>query len=371
MKLLGFRLPTKNNETRALSFANSFGTDVLTPTAVGNGFLSLPVVFGCVRLIASRISSLPVRVLDGSEKVVDSPQWLVKPNDLMPTRELITGLVWSLLLDGSAFILPNYDDTGRVVGLTLPNPRQVTLRANSDDEIVFNVLGQPYSNPIIHAKYLAIPGELRGTAPVEAARVAIASGEASQEFIKDQFTNSATMNYALVAKEPMAIEDKMSLAAQVKALHHGAKNSYLPLVLDSEISIKSLSITAEQAQFLQLSTWTSAAIAGQIFGVDPTLMGISQPGSTLTYSNAIDRERNLWTDTLQPIVHTIEAALSYLLPADQRVDLNEQPLLLGSPRDRASIANTMANINTANQNELEETFSQTEIRAVLGYQPLS
>ena len=378
MRILGIKLPDKKQATstlaeeRAISLA-SFGFDNVDDFSTyssdsRSGFHSLPVVYGCIRLIATRLSSLPLRVLDDNEREMPVPEWLANPNMHCTSRELITGMVWSLLIDGSAFLLPTYSDSGRIEGITVPHPRQVNVYCDLDGDVLFNVLGQRWHAPIVHAKYLALPSSLRGTGPIDAARLAVESGKASQTFIRDSFTRAATMNYALIAKDPMEAVEKRALAAQIKAQHHGSRNSYLPLVLDSEISIQALSITAEQAQFLQLSTWTAATIAGQLFGVDPSLLGIVQAGSSLTYSNAIDRERNLWTDVLQPLAMIIEGSLSTLLPDGLRADLNERELLLGGPRDRAAIARSMAAINSS-AGETNDVFTSDELRAVLGYQP--
>ena len=376
MRLLGLKVPERTvpqaQEERAINygsfgFSTEHGFDLLASDS-RSGFDSLPVVYGCIRLIATRLSSLPLRVLDDHEREVPSPLWMLRPNAYCTSRDMITGMVWSLLIDGSAFLLPLYGDSGRLEGITVPHPKQVHLWCNAAGEIVYSVLGQEWEDQIVHAKYLALPSSLRGTGPIEAARLAIESGKASQTFVRDSFTRAATMNYALIAKDPMDKVEKRALAAQIKAQHHGARNSYLPLVLDSEIAIKPLSITAEQAQFLQLSTWTAATIAGQLFGIDPSLLGIMQSGSSLTYSNAQDRERNLWTDVLQPLARIIEESLTQFLPEGQKADLNERELLLGGPRDRAAIARSMSAIN-ASAGEAEHIFSRDELRAVLGYQP--
>ena len=81
------------------------------------------------------------------------------------------------------------------------------------------------------------------------------------------------------------------------------------------------------------------------FGIDPTLMGIQQPGSQLTYSNTPGRERQLWLDALNPLMVRIEEVISKLLTGRQVLDFKEQELLLGGLSDRSQVARNLALIN--------------------------
>ena len=368
MRVLGFRVPSSEPPAkRATISPNAVKKDLSEILAKpSDGFRNLPVVYGCVRLISSRLSSLPLRVLDSEGNLAASPTWLTAPNSYLSPRELISGLVWSLLIDGSAFIVPLQDSAGRTESLVLPHPKQVGVRATQAGEITYTLFGLPYEKEILHAKYASIPGEARGISPLDSGKVAIASGEASQDFVLASFSRGATMSYALIAKDSMEEEDKQALAAQLIARHHGANRSYFPLVLDSDMGIEPLSISAEQAQFLELSTWTAATICGSLFGIDPSLLGIVQSGSSLTYSNNLDRERNLWTDVLQPLAVILEETLSKLLPEGFRVDINERPLLYGGPRDRATLARTMAAINASERKEgAEAPYSTEQLQRIL------
>lgn len=103
---------------------------------------------------------------------------------------------------------------------------------------------------------------------------------------------------------------------------------------------------------------TGAQIASQIFRVDPSLVGIAQSGSSLTYSNLVDREAQLYRDAIRPLAYRIEQTLTSLLPAGQTLDLDARALLAGSPRDAAQLAATLKQTGC---------FTINEVRERLGY----
>jgi HK97 family phage portal protein len=104
--------------------------------------------------------------------------------------------------------------------------------------------------------------------------------------------------------------------------HAGAARSHLPGVLTNGATWRSITITAEQAQFLETRRYTDAQIAGQLFRVDPTMLGIPVEGTSLTYNNVESRGIHLARHTLMPWIVRVERALGRMLPRPQFVRFN-------------------------------------------------
>jgi phage portal protein BeeE len=80
--------------------------------------------------------------------------------------------------------------------------------------------------------------------------------------------------------------------------HGGSRRSHLPVVLTGDAKWQGITMTQEQAQFLETRRYTDAQIAGQMFRVDPTMLGIAVDGTSLTYSNLEGRGTHLVRHTL-------------------------------------------------------------------------
>jgi HK97 family phage portal protein len=90
----------------------------------------------------------------------------------------------------------------------------------------------------------------------------------------------------------------------------------------------------QQAQFLATRKFTSAEIAGQMFMIDPTELGIGIEGSSLTYANLEQRNTRFVRVTLLPWIVRLEKALSDLLAQPRYVKFNLGALLRGDLQTR-------------------------------------
>lgn len=321
----------------------------------------LPVVYGCLQVLTQALCSMPMRVLNEQRKEVRKPSWLEKPTPGFTGSDLVSQMVVSLVQQGNAFLLP-VRVSGEVAEVFCAKPDSVHPQVDLDGFVTYDVGGQPYGGEIVHVRYIALPGQVMGLSGWDTAMGVVQIGSASKDFVYRHFNQSAFLQMALVAKGSVAPEDKIELAAQVRAAHMGgAAKAWSPLVLDNDMTVQQLSMTAEQAQFLELTTMTNAEIAAQIFRVDPSLLGITQTGSSLTYSNLVDRSAQLYNDVVHPLAVRIEDALSELLPLGHRVDLDSRRWLSGSPRDQAQIATRMNAVGAFTVNEIREAMGYVAI----------
>jgi len=130
------------------------------------------------------------------------------------------------------------------------------------------------------------------------------------------------------------------------ASHGGSSRSHLPVVLSGETTYQAIAVTPEQAQFLESRQFSDAQIAGQLFLVDPSMLGISTGGSTLTYQNLEQRGHHLVRHSLLRWIVRVENGLSQLLPGSQHLKFNVNGLMRGDLTSRYNSYKTAAEINT-------------------------
>ena len=137
----------------------------------------------------------------------------------------------------------------------------------------------------------------------------------------------------------------------------------LPGVLESGATWKPTGVTNEQAQFLATRKFTAAEIAGQMFLLDPSDLGIPVEGTSLTYANLEQRNARRVQVTLLPWIIRIEKALSALLFEPRYMKFNVEGLLRGDTLNRFqayALAETI-NASAATRGEAP-LFKTTEMR---------
>jgi HK97 family phage portal protein len=108
----------------------------------------------------------------------------------------------------------------------------------------------------------------------------------------------------------------------------------LPGVLQDGAVWKPTGVTNEQAQFLATRKFTAGEIAGQMFLLDPSDLGIPVEGTSLTYANLEQRNARRLQVALLPWIVRIEAAISALLFNPRYMKFNVNGFLRGDLKTR-------------------------------------
>ena len=334
----------------------------------GEEYRTLSIIWGCIRLISTRISGLPAVIEDEDGKRYRQPVWVKKPAQWCAWEDLLSGAVVSLLHYGNWYVIVERDGAGRVTGLCPLDPRCVTVESTPDGRLLYRVNGRLVVHEIIHQRYIAVPGNAVGVGALDAARMAIKISDAAEGYVARHFSQGAQLQVALTTKDMLPASSKKDIAAQVNAKAVGPENAYAPLVLDGGLDVKNLSMTTEQAQFIELTRWSDAKIAAQIYGLHPSMMGIVEAGTQLTYYNLQDREGQLWRDALGPLARRIQSALTMLVSPPRKLRLDSTQVLSGALKDQIRMAVDMANINRFSDHNV---YSINEIRAMTGHRPIA
>ena len=300
--------------------------------------MQLLTVYGCVRLITDSISTLPVDTFRrGGEDVreeIPKPLWLTQPTVDLDFTSWCTQVLTSLLLHGNAYVAVTRNDAGRIVELVPLDPTKVLVRRDRGRK-VFVIAGMPYTGELLHLCGLMMPGSDVGLSPIEYARQSIGLGLASVKFGSQFFEGEGNMPGVIEMPNKAQPETLKAIAQHWQRMRRNGGRG-LPGVLQEGAMWKPTGVTNEQAQFLATRQFTAAEIAGQMFMVDPTELGIGVQGQSLTYANLEQRSARFVRVTLLPWIVRIEKALSDLMAQPRYVKFNVNALMRGDLTSRYS-----------------------------------
>lgn len=344
--------------------------DISTPTYAGQKVtretsLSLLTVYGCVKFIADGIATLPIHeyrgVSDGT-RVEISPKtgWLERPTPDLDTVTWLTQLLTSLLLDGNAYVavdrLASYE-----VAAVLPLDAKSVQVVRDRGRKRYLIGGFPADNiEIHHIPALSLAGSDVGLSPIEMARQTLGGALGADEFANRWFAQGMSHAGVIEAQTPLTPEQMREMAKQAAKLHGGSSKSGLPMVL-TQAAWKPMSITAEQAQFLETRQFTAAHIASMMFNVDPADIGLGSAGSgsSLTYANLEQRNTRRVQVTYMPWIVRLEKAISRILAGSRYVKFNLDALLRADLKTRYESYAIAQTINTAAAQQGEPPLLRT------------
>lgn len=299
--------------------------------------LQLLTVYGCNRFICDGISTLPIdtyREADGRKIPISKPRWLEEPAPELDTISWFTQQLTSILLAGNDYLFADYTDSGLSSLLPL-DPTQTSVKRVRGRK-VFLVAGVEFTSArIVHVPGVTFPGDDAGMSPVEAARQTIGAGMAVTEFAAKFFSQGANLSGVIEDPGELDPEKAKQTAKTWAQLHSGNRNAHLPGVLQGGAVWKSTGVTNEQAQFLETRGFTASEIAGELFLIDPTEMGLpALPGASLTYQNLEQRNARKVQVTFLPWIVRLERALSALMLKPRYMKFNVEGLLRGDMKTR-------------------------------------
>lgn len=328
------------------------GTPIVNPTTA----MQLSAVNACVRVLSEAVASLPLHLYryrqgGGKELDYDNPLYRIihdAPNPEMTSFTFREAMMTHLLLWGNAYaqIVRNRWN-GEVVGLYPLAPDRVTVYRRDDGRLYYQyVIGTTDTGPdsedvgdvvtlrddqVLHIPGLSFNG-LVGLSPLEMARTTMKSALNSDEYSEKFFENGAMPSG--IIEYPNKIADVTKFRESFEAAFSGAKNAGKTPILEEGMTYKPLTITPEQAQFLETRKFMIDEIA-RIFRVPPHMIGDLERA---TFSNIEQQSLEFVKYTLQPWISRWEQAMNtkLLLPSERRsfVKFNVDGLLRGDYQSR-------------------------------------
>lgn len=331
---------------------------LMGPTAAGKtvnerSAMQLTAVYACVRILAEGVAGLPLHLYkcskNGSrEKAVDHPLYFLlhdEPNPEMTSFVFRETLMTHLLLYGNCYCQIIRDGRGQVTALYPLMPNQMSVDRDEKGQLYYTYLrsgeeadtmkkGTVYLLPedVLHIPALGFDG-LVGYSPIAMAKNSIGMGLACEEYGAKFFANGAAPSGVL--EHPGTIKDITRLRESWNAIYGGSKNAGKVAILEEGMHYSSISISPNEAQFLETRKFQVDEIA-RIFHVPPHMIGDLERS---TFSNIEQQSLEFVKYTLNPWVCRWEQALtrSLLSPKEKReysIKFNVDGLLRGDYQSR-------------------------------------
>lgn len=288
-------------------------------------------VYACIKVLAESIGQLPIRVVrDMGDKGKQSMpkhdlQVLLTgaPNEWQTYTDFCEMIAVHLGLRGNFYAFLNRAGRGpsaRIVEMLPLHPDTVNVIMGRDFEVTYQAqvsdggMRNFDRSEILHIKGLSINGWL-GISPIAYAREAIGLALATEKYGAQLFRNGAKMSGIL--EHPGKLGDKAfdRLKTEFDAAYSG-ENTHKTAILEEGMKYSKVSMTADDAQFLQTRKYQRGEIAS-IFRVPPHMIGDLERA---TFSNIEQQSLDFVIYSLMPWLVRIQRAFDKdcLSPNDRK-----------------------------------------------------
>ena len=340
------------NSTAGSAFAFYLGGSTAGKAVTERSAMQMTAVYSCVRILAEAIAGLPVHLYrytkdGGKEKAIEHPLYRLlhdEPNPEMSSFVFRETLMTHLLLWGNAYAQVIRNGKGEVVALYPLMPNKMTVDRDSNGRLYYQysrtsdesggrnetvILRPP---DVLHIPGLGFDG-LVGYSPIAMAKNAIGLAIATEEYGAKFFANGAAPSGVL--EHPGTIKDPQRVREAWQSQFGGSSNSGKIAVLEEGMKYTPISISPEQAQFLETRKFQINEIA-RIFRVPPHMVGDLEKSS---FSNIEQQSLEFVKYTLDPWVIRWEQSIQRaLLTTEEKrtffVKFNVEGLLRGDYQSR-------------------------------------
>lgn len=330
-----------------------FGGSTSGKTVTERSSMQMTAVYSCVRILAEAVAGLPLQFYryteEGSkEKATDHPLYFLlhdEPNPEMTSFVFRETLMTHLLLWGNAYAQIIRNGKGEVIALYPLMPNRMTVDRNEKGQLYYSYQTSKDEAPtmkgstvilkpsdVLHVPGLGFDG-LVGYSPIAMAKNAIGMAIACEEYGAKFFANGATPGGIL--EHPGTVKDPAKVRESWNSAFGGSSNSNKVAVLEEGMKYTPISISPEQAQFLETRKFQIDEIA-RIFRVPPHMVGDLEKSS---FSNIEQQSLEFVKYTLAPWISRWEQSMMRsLLSADEKpqyfVKFNVDGLLRGDYQSR-------------------------------------
>ena len=313
--------PTDRTSGSAYSFfmgGSTSGTRVNERTA-----MQMTAVYSCVRILSEAVAGLPLQFYrytadGGKEKAVDHPLYFLlhdEPNPEMTSFVFRETLMTHLLLWGNAYSQIIRNGKGEIMALYPLMPDRMRVDRDENGQLFYEytvstddahtMKGSTVKlkpSDVLHIPGLGFDG-LVGYSPIAMAKNAIGMAIACEEFGAKFFANGAAPSGVL--EHPGTLKDPSRVRESWQATFGGSNNAQKVAVLEEGMKYTPISISPDQAQFLETRKFQLDEIA-RIFRVPPHMIGDLEKSS---FNNIEQQSLEFVKYTLDPWVSRWEQAM--------------------------------------------------------------
>jgi len=339
------------DKTAGSQYTFYMGGTVAGKAVTERSAMQMTAVYSCVRILAEAVAGLPLHFYrykdDGSkEKAIDSNLYHLlhdEPNPEMSSFVFRETLMTHLLLWGNAYAQIIRNGKGEVIALYPLMPNKMSVDRDENGKLYYTYQRSQdegkeagtvtlSTRDVLHIPGLGFDG-LVGYSPIAMAKNAIGLAIATEEYGAKFFANGAAPSGVL--EHPGTIKDPARLRENWNSTFGGSANSGKVAVLEEGMKYTPISISPEQAQFLETRKFQINEIA-RIFRVPPHMVGDLEKSS---FSNIEQQSLEFVKYTLDPWIIRWEQSLNRaLLNVDEKktyfFKFNVEGLLRGDYQSR-------------------------------------
>lgn len=346
-----------NDRTSGSAYAFFMGGSTAGKAVTERSAMQMTAVYSCVsscvRILSEAIAGLPLQFYKytesgGKEKAVDHPLYFLlhdEPNSEMTSFVFRETLMTHLLLWGNAYAQIIRNGRGEVIALYPLMADRMSVNRDRDGQLYYEYTVYSDDAPtvkgstvrleptdVIHIPGLGFDG-LVGYSPIAMAKNAIGMAIACEEYGAKFFANGAVPSGVL--EHPGTIKDPSRVRESWQSTFGGSANANKVAVLEEGMKYTPISISPEQAQFLETRKFQIDEIA-RIFRIPPHMVGDLEKSS---FSNIEQQSLEFVKYTLDPWVARWEQAMvrSLLSAEDKKryfIKFNVDGLLRGDYQSR-------------------------------------
>lgn len=385
MGIFSRKRPKVEDRTPGSSYAFFMGSSSAGKNVNERSAMQMTAVYSCVRIIAEAVAGLPLHFYKykddgGKEKAISHSLYHLlhdEPNPEMCSFVFRETLMTHLLLWGNAYAQIIRNGKGEIIALYPLMPNKMTVDRDSNGELYYTYTKSADDVPTIKGNtvilrpkdVLHIPGlgfdGLVGYSPIAMAKNAIGLAIATEEFGSKFFANGAAPSGVL--EHPGTIKDPSKVREAWQSQFGGSGNSGKVAVLEEGMKYTPISISPEQAQFLETRKFQINEIA-RIFRVPPHMLADLEKSS---FSNIEQQSLEFVKYTLDPWVIRWEQSLARSLLTDEEkkkyfFKFNVEGLLRGDYSSRMNGYATARQNGWMSANDIRELENLDRIPPELG-----
>lgn len=327
--------------------------------------MQIAAVFACVRVISEGVAQLPLHIYrrlpgGGKERADDHPLARLLhrtgPNEWQTPYDFKEFLQGCATLRGNGYALI-VRSAGKVIELLPLRQDRVTPLMDSNFRLRYRVIAADGSerifdrSEIFHLRGLSADA-VQGYDPITLQREALGLAKAAERHGSAFFGNAARPSGLMTNDANLNKEQMETMVSSVRAAYSG-ENAGRPMALDGGWKWTSISLTNEEAQFLETRKFQTSEIA-RMFRVQPHMIGDLEKA---TFSNIEQQSLEHVIYTLMPWTTRWEETINktLLTPQEQEVYFAEfklEGLLRGDSAARAAFYNSLFQMGAISPNEI-------------------
>ncbi len=291
------------------------------------GYMSNPVVYRSLRMIAESAARIPFTIKKDNIKLATHPflDLISAPNCESSSTTFFEQIYLSLYLTGNVFLqaLRVYNE---IKELHMLNADRMSIITDHKGWIqgynyhigkkkeYYPLLEDDGFSSIFHMKFYHPLYDNKGLSPFEAAHRSIDIHNAASQWSKSLLDNSARPSGALIYQggengQHLTAKQFERLRQELEESFQGSQNAGRPLLLEGGLSWQSMSFSPKEIDFTEIRNAAARDIA-LTFGIPPMLLGI--PGDN-TYANYAEANRSFYQQTVIPLINKFSKQLSMWL----------------------------------------------------------